>query len=215
MAKSKLKKKIIFVCTGNTCRSPIAEYLFRKKITDLGLTKLEISSAGLQANETDTINEKSAELLINKGFEIHNFHAKNIDEKSLKESLAIVCMTDVQRDILMEMRWQVLRAAGEEEIENNVYAFSELCGYEIIDPYGKDRDCYQYVFELIDGGMSALIEKLLPETIRKKYIPKPRTPKTATVGNTTKKTTKKSTKNAGKTAKKNTNSGKNRKGETL
>ena len=212
MAKSKLKKKIIFVCTGNTCRSPIAEYLFRKRITDLGLTKLEISSAGLRANETDEINEKSAELLITKGFDVHNFHAKNIDEKSLKESLAIVCMTDVQRDILMEMRWQVLRAAGEEDIENNVYAFSELCGYEIIDPYGKDKDCYQYVFELIDGGMSALIEKLLPENIRKKYIPKPRAPKAATAKKTTTKPTKKS---AGKTAQKNKSSGKTRKGEKL
>ena len=212
MAKSKLKKKIIFVCTGNTCRSPIAEYLFRKRITDLGLTKLEISSAGLHANETDEINEKSAELLITKGFDVHNFHAKNIDEKSLKESLAIVCMTDVQRDILMEMRWQVLRAAGEEEIENNVYAFSELCGYEIMDPYGKDKDCYQYVFELIDGGMPALIEKLLPENIRKKYIPKPRAPKAATAKKPTTKPTKKS---AGKTAQKNKSSGKTRKGEKL
>lgn len=210
MAKSKLKKKIIFVCTGNTCRSPMAEYLFRKKIADLGLTKLEISSAGLKANATDTMNEKSAELLTAKGFDVHNFHAKNIDEKSLKESLAIVCMTDVQRDILMEMRWQVLRAAGEEEIENNVYSFSELCGYEIMDPYGRDMDCYQYVFGLIDGGMSALTEKLLPETIRKKYIPKPRAPRTATAA-----TVKKTAKNAGKTASRNKKSGKNRKGETL
>ncbi len=193
MAKSKLKKKIIFVCTGNTCRSPIAEYLFRKKITDLGLTKLEISSAGLQVNETDSMNEKSAELLITKGFDVHNFHAKKMDEKSLKESLAIVCMTDVQRDILMEMRWQVLRETGEEEIENNVYAFSELVGYEIIDPYGKDMDCYRYVFRLIDGGMSALIDKILPEEIRGKYIEKPRAPRKPKTETQTKKTAEKKT----------------------
>ena len=90
------------------------------------------------------------------------------------ESLAIVCMTDVQRDLLMDMRWQAMKAAGEEEIENNVYSFSELAGYEILDPYGRDIDCYHYVFELIAGGMSAIIEKLLPVGVREKYIPKKR-----------------------------------------
>ena len=207
MAKSKVKKKIVFVCTGNTCRSPMAEYLFREKITRLGLTKLEISSVGLKANESDTINEKSAQILTAKGFDISNFHAKNITEKDLKESLAIVCMTDTQRDIVMEMRWQVLRGAGEDEIENNVYSFAELCGYEIIDPYGREMDCYQYVFGLLDGGMPTLVEKLLPEPVRKKYVPKPRAPKTATAKN--------QVKTAGKTARKNTKSGTNRKGETI
>lgn len=217
--KGKTKKKIIFVCTGNTCRSPMAEFLFRKKIVELGLTKLEIASAGLQANEADGMNEKSAAILTEKGFDVHNFHAKRIDESMLKESLAIVCMTDAQRDILMEMRWKALREAGEEEIENNVYAFSELCGYEILDPYGRDMDCYQYVFELLSGGMSAVADKLLPEDIRKKYIPKPRAPrKPAAKTPTAKKggkTGAKKGKNAGKTAQKNKKSGKNRKGEQL
>ena len=77
-------------------------------------------------------------------------------------------MTDSQRDILMDMRWNTLRKAGEENIENNVYCFSELTGYEVLDPYGKDLDCYRYVYELLAGGMSALIEKLLPVQEKKR-----------------------------------------------
>ncbi len=169
MAKRKtLKKWIVFVCTGNTCRSPMAEYIFRKRVEELGLVKLKVSSAGTHAKKNDKMNEKSAEILMNKGFETVTFQAKKVSANMLKQSLAIVCMTDVQRDMLMEMRWQVLRAAGEEEIENNVYSFSELAGYQVIDPYGGDMECYRYVYELIDGGMSALIEKLLPNEIRKK-----------------------------------------------
>ncbi len=179
MAKRKtLKKLIVFVCTGNTCRSPMAEYIFRKKAADLGLVKLKVASAGTNAKKGDKINEKSAEILMDKGFDTLSFKAKSVDEKMLKQSLAIVCMTDAQRDMLMEMRWQVLRAAGEEEIENNVYSFSEITGYQIIDPYGKDMECYRYVYELIDGGMSALVQKLLPTEIQKK------------LKETTKKTTK-------------------------
>ncbi|MBE7084727.1 MAG: hypothetical protein E7368_01575 [Clostridiales bacterium] len=186
MAKRKtLKKLIVFVCTGNTCRSPMAEYIFRKKAEELGLVKLKVCSAGTNAKKGDKINEKSAEILMDKGFDVVSFKAKPIDEKILKQSLAIVCMTDVQRDMLMEMRWQVLRAEGEEEIENNVYSFSELAGYQVMDPYGRDKECYRYVYELIAGGMSALIEKLLPQKIQEKLKEKP---KTAT--KTTKTTTK-------------------------
>ncbi len=169
MAKRKtLKKLIVFVCTGNTCRSPMAEYIFRRRAEELGLVKLKVASAGTNAKKGDTMNEKSAEILMDKGFDTVSFQAKKIDARMLKQSLAIVCMTDIQRDMLMEMRWQVLRAAGEEEIENNVYSFSELAGYQVMDPYGGDMECYRYVYELIDGGMSALIAKLLPAEIQKK-----------------------------------------------
>lgn len=191
MKRKTLKKLIVFVCTGNTCRSPMAEYIFRKKAEELGLVKLKISSAGTHAKKGDKINEKSAEILKEKGFDTSLFKAKTVDERALKQSLAIICMTDAQRDMLMEMRWQVLRAAGEEEIENNVYSFSELAGYQVMDPYGRDMECYRYVYELIDGGMSALIEKLLPKQIQDKLKEKPKkTPqptKKAAAKNTTKK----------------------------
>jgi protein-tyrosine-phosphatase len=161
----------------------MAEAIFRRHIEELGLTKLKVVSAGTCANKGDTLNPKSAYILEERGIALEEFSAKKVDKRMLKQSLAIVCMTDAHRDLLMEMRWKVLREAGEEEIENNIYSFSELTGYEVLDPYGRDLDCYRYVYELIAGGMKALTEKLLPLEIRKKLVEKPK-------------------KNAGKTAKK-------------
>ena len=60
----------------------------------------------------------------------------------------------------MDMRWNVLRKAGEEEIENNIYSFYELAGCEVPDPYGLDIDKYRYVYKLLEGGMYALIDNL-------------------------------------------------------
>ena len=175
MKRKTLKKLVVFVCTGNTCRSPMAEAIFRQKVTKLGLVKLKVVSAGTKAKKGDLLNEKSAQILMDKGLAPLNFTAKKVDKRMLTQSLAIVCMTDIQRDLLMELRWQALRSLGEEEeIENNIYSFSELAGYEVLDPYGRDMDCYKYVFELLEGGMSAVIEKLLPESIRPKLMGKPK-----------------------------------------
>lgn len=183
MKRKTIKKLVVFVCTGNTCRSPMAEALFRKEVQNLGLTKLKVASAGTRAKKGEPMNPKSAQVLMEKGIEVGEFVSKKVDKRILKQSLAIVCMTDSQRDLLMELRWQALREAGEEEIENNVYSFSELVGYEVLDPYGRDLDCYRYVYELIAEGMSALTRKLLPTEIRPKLMEK--TKKTA--GKTAKK----------------------------
>ena len=88
-------------------------------------------------------------------------------------------MTDSQRDLLMELRWQALRSMpefAEEEIQNNVYSFSELAGYEVLDPYGRDMDCYRYVYELLEGGMYAVMDKIVPQNIRGKFVEKPKKP---------------------------------------
>lgn len=175
------KKKFVFVCTGNTCRSPMAEMVFRKLVKEQNIKNVTVCSAGIKATVGSPMNDKSSQTLINKGIEIVEFSARKVDKRMLKDAFAIVCMTDSQRDLLMEMRWQAMKGADVAVVENTVYSFKELAGYEVFDPYGRDMDCYGYVYELIAGGMPKILDALLPENIRevKTTTRKPRKKKCA------------------------------------
>ena len=155
------EKKIVFVCTGNTCRSPMAEAILRSELRRLNIGGVTVLSAGTRASESETMNPKSAAVLSENGLSIDNFNSRRLDGELLKSAFAIICMTDALRDLLMDMRWNVLRKEGYAEIENNVYSFSDLAGYEIPDPFGKELDCYRLTYRKLSEGMPRVIERLL------------------------------------------------------
>lgn len=164
------RKKIVFVCTGNTCRSPMAELLLKRRLETLGLKGYTVTSAGIKAKKGDVINPKSAQVLEENGILSDGFTSTKLTDKILREAFAIICMTESQRDFLADMRWNSFRKIGEEAQENNVHSFYEISGYEVLDPYGRDIDCYRYVYSLLSAGMEKVIDKLhLRENA---YVPK-------------------------------------------
>ena len=116
MSATKLQK-IVFVCTGNTCRSPMAQYLLKKALKEKKMRGFKVGSCGIKAKKGAAMHENSAQILLENGVPTGKFSATPLTEKLLKETLFFICMTEEHKEYLMELRWNVLRKKGEENIE--------------------------------------------------------------------------------------------------
>lgn len=135
--KSEPKIKVLFVCTGNTCRSPMAEYLFKEYLRKKKkLSRFTVSSAGLQAEPGARMAENAAEVLREEGVKITARAAVQLTLKQAEAADIIVCMTEAHR-----------RAVG--DLEKIVSVAQLTGGKDVSDPYGGDlaryRECAAYL----------------------------------------------------------------------
>lgn len=84
--------KLCFVCTGNTCRSPMAQYLFNKKAKTMSLP-FKATSAGLTAFSGDEANPNAVAVMCEIGVDISAHRAKRLTSYDADECDLIVCMT--------------------------------------------------------------------------------------------------------------------------
>lgn len=139
----------MFVCTGNTCRSPMAEYILKHMVKKAEREDIKVTSAGLCVNVEDKINTNAVSALKKLGITVRRFKPKQVDATLCRKQNAVICMTDKQKQAFVGF--------------NNVYTVNELTGCgEIEDPYGKSEQTYIACAEKINE-VCALIFNLLTE----------------------------------------------------
>ncbi|MCI8458137.1 MAG: low molecular weight protein arginine phosphatase [Clostridia bacterium] len=142
MAKAraaKRKKKILFVCTGNTCRSPMAENLFRYILgKKRKLSLYDVSSAGLAAEAGAPMTENALLALAARGAAPRRKHAaQQLTVQAAAQADGIVCMTASHK--------AALAALGDK-----VKTVGEITGGpDVPDPFGGDLAVYNKTAEYL------------------------------------------------------------------
>ena len=139
-------KKIVFVCSGNTCRSPMAEAAFRKELKRRKISWYTIQSAGVHAREGAAMTPEAQQALTEAKIPYSKtFKSRLLTPKIVEEAIAVICMT---RDLCDEIPG------------NNVMSIYELAGREIPDPYGQGIDAYRITLRYFRECIPTIISRL-------------------------------------------------------
>ena len=124
--------EILFLCTGNTCRSPMAEGMFR----------------ALHGEEKTGLHAASVEAAAEFGADIHAHASRMLTAEMAQNAKYLVCMTGAHYDRVLEMFPQV---------EDKLFTLSEL---DISDPFGGDLETYRRCAAQIQKAVAHIIERL-------------------------------------------------------
>lgn len=157
-------KSILFVCTANVCRSPMAEGVFRKMLADAGVkAELEIDSVGThdyQAGKPpDPLAVASAK---RRGYDITQLVARRLRPHDLDHFDMVLVMDRANMAHLKT----VAPTRCKQKIELLLEYGEKFHGKEIPDPYGRQGKDFEVALDMIEDGCRGLVELVTHTTAR-------------------------------------------------
>jgi protein-tyrosine phosphatase len=160
------KKKVLFVCLGNICRSPAAEAVMNKLITDRNLENLiEVDSAGLiDYHVGETADPRMVEAASERGFKLKGTARKFDFKKDFEEFDYIITMDDSNLEDIRALDFDDKHG---DKIFKMVSFSKRLTVPEVPDPYFGGRKGFDTVLEILEDAAEGLLDKIENDIIPK------------------------------------------------
>ena len=152
--------KIMFICTGNICRSAMAQWLLKQKLDDKEIKNVEVYSCGVYAQDGDIPTWEAKRVMMDEySIDMSKHRATNIVNSNIKEMDLILCATSRHKRDVLRIH---------PELEGKVFTMKEYVGYDreyhdkidIKDPWGYDIETYRSCIAEIDECLELLIKKV-------------------------------------------------------
>ena len=143
-------QRILFVCTGNTCRSPMAEAILKNKQMD----EIEVRSAGIFAANGSEASTHAKKVLEDNGI-AHNHRSSLLTGVEVNWADLILTMTSSHKMAILQQY---------PEVGHKVFTLKEYSGEgfnsDVVDPYGGSLAMYEQTFRELDELINKAIGKL-------------------------------------------------------
>ena len=142
---------ILIVCTGNTCRSPMAESLLKDKLKQqVDSMTIRVVSAGVSAQPGGPASEGAVLAIKERGLSLDDHQSRSISQGLLERSDLILTMTSNHRQAILS-RWP--------HVSSKIFSLAPA-GTDVSDPYGGPIEAYRKCADRIDQCLDEWIEKL-------------------------------------------------------
>lgn len=153
-------KKILFICTGNICRSPTAHAIATHKTKTLNLShKFIFDSAGTDSYHAGELPDfRAVETGKKRGISFEGINSRQILKSDFDNFDYLMCMDKTHFKKIMQL--------GKVQHQNKIKLFLQFCevenswNNEVIDPYYKNSEAFDEVFDVIDLAIEKLLKKI-------------------------------------------------------
>jgi protein-tyrosine-phosphatase len=147
--------RVLFLCTGNICRSPMAAALASKLLQDRGRGDIVVASAGTSAGEGSPASEGAYLVGLEKGLDLADHAATFLTREVVLRADLILAMSQ------QHLERAVLLGGADKTHLLGTFAGRPLEDAEVEDPFGGTLEEYRATYDQLDGLMGDVIERIL------------------------------------------------------
>jgi protein-tyrosine phosphatase len=157
-------KRVLFVCTGNICRSPTAEGVLRKLVADAGLAdRIAVASAGTHGYHVGEAPDARAQAHARRrGYDLSRQRARRFAREDFHAFDLILAMDREHQAMLARLA----PPSSEEKLRMMLEFARGAAGDEVPDPYYGGPDGFELVLDLIEDAAAGLLDHLKAELAR-------------------------------------------------